>query len=152
MSETIFGILFMNSPSDRHDFYCDKLMRTGTIKELEAQGATVDHVVLSQEQRISYVMKKMVEEAQEAQEAFQRQDDITLRKELADLKEAFETFLSLANIPLCEIEKIENHKKETLGTYKDALGVHKVSMSSNHPQYHHYKEDHDQYKEAHNIS
>lgn len=127
-------------------------MRQGMIKDLESQGVKVDSFPLNHHQRASYVMKKIVEEAQEAADAFHRQDGKTLHKELADLKEAFETFLSLASISLKEIEKIQQEKQEKLGDYHHGLGVHSITLSSDHPLYNHYKDDHRQYAETSDVS
>jgi len=92
----------------------DKLIRDRIPEIIEQDGRTCKTVVLSDEECLEYLNKKLLEEANEYLESKEIE-------ELADLEEVLRAILKLRNVSYEDFEKIRKDKVEKRGAFDKKL-------------------------------
>ncbi len=92
----------------------DKLVRDRIPEIIEKDGRTCKTIVLSDEECLEYLNKKLLEETNEYLESKQVE-------ELADLEEVLRAILKLRGVNYEDFEKIRNDKVEKRGAFDKKL-------------------------------
>ena len=92
----------------------DKLVRDRIPEIIEKDGRTCKTIVLSDEECLEYLNKKLLEETNEYLESKQIE-------ELADLEEVLRAILILRGVSYEDFEKIRNDKVEIRGAFDKKL-------------------------------
>ena len=92
----------------------DKLVRDRIPEIIEKDGRTCKTIVLSDEECLEYLNKKLLEEINEYLESKQIE-------ELADLEEVLRAILILRGVSYEDFEKIRNDKVEIRGAFDKKL-------------------------------
>ncbi len=92
----------------------DKLVRDRIPEIIEKDGRTCKTIVLSDEECLEYLNKKLLEETNEYLESKQVE-------ELADLEEVLRAILKLRGVNYEDFEKIRNDKAEKRGAFDKKL-------------------------------
>ena len=92
----------------------DKLVRDRIPEIIEKDGRTCKTIVLSDEECLEYLNKKLLEETNEYLESKQIE-------ELADLEEVLRAILKLRGVSYEDFEKIRNDKVEKRGAFDKKL-------------------------------
>ncbi len=99
-------------------FEIKKLLRDKQVELCAIRETIIRTRVLSDEDFIKELLKKLVEEAHEIQEAKDKQE---LMNELADLLEVYYAILKVYSILQEEIENIRNQKKDVRGSFENRV-------------------------------
>ena len=124
----------MNKPiSDT--FVCDKLIRHKDPERMIASGMIAKTHVLSAEERILYLKKKILEEAQEAQQIMPSKKLIS---ELTDIYEAMICLLEALGVDLETFARHCQEKKNSRGSYSHGICLDTITIPRNHEEWVHY--------------
>lgn len=116
-------------------FKTNILVRNNRIKMMEEQGLFVKYSVLSDEEYLAELKKKIVEEATEVAET---DNDEELKLEIADVLEVIENILVVKNITIEEIQNIKTKKQEKVGKFDKKLKTHYVEMDDTNETLNYY--------------
>ena len=103
----------------------EKLIRDGNIKTIQASGGDVIYDLLSDEKKIFFLKKKLIEEATEA---FDARDDIELINELGDVLDVLREILRTAKIRRYKIWQAQRKKAKLRGKFKKGVFCHYIKL------------------------
>ena len=109
----------------RRRFKTEILVRNNRVDIMEKQGIFVNYSVLSDDDYLRELKKKILEEANEVAEA---EDDEELKLEIADVLEVVENILAVKNISLEEIQDLKIKKQNKIGKFDKKLKTYYVEM------------------------
>jgi predicted house-cleaning noncanonical NTP pyrophosphatase (MazG superfamily) len=106
------------SPEKKNDEY-PKLIRDGIPEIIEKdRGQKPETRTLAEEEFKVYLLKKLIEEAAELQDA---KDKEHLAEEMADILELIDEILAVNGLNLGEIRKVQKEKAEKRGGFKKRI-------------------------------
>lgn len=111
------------------------LVRNKMVEKMEAEGIRVNHKKLNQEEYVTALRNKIVEEAKEVAEEFDR---TKLVYELADLLEVFQTFIREEEITESEIFRAQKEKRNKSGGFANRIFTNFVEIDSENPVIEYY--------------
>ena len=113
-------IMYLEETSEENNtIYFNKLVRNKIVKIIEEKGKEADYEVLSNENFLKELNKKLIEEVNE----FTEENNV---EELADIFEVIFTIIENKNFDINEIEKIRLKKKEEKGGFEDRIFLKNV--------------------------
>jgi predicted house-cleaning noncanonical NTP pyrophosphatase (MazG superfamily) len=127
-----------------HSFQCDKLIRTKAGDCLTSQGAVLKTRVLSAEEIVPYLKKKIEEEAREARQAKTSEHMI---EELMDAFSAGYALLKALGIDQEAFLQGCKAKDEKEGSYEGGLCLTHITLPEGHPKLRHYQNHPEKYTE-----
>lgn len=125
-------------------FKTNILVRNNRIKIMEEQGLFVQYSVLSDEEYLAELKKKIVEESNEVAEA---DDEEELKLEIADVLEVIENILEVKNITFDEIQDLKTKKQNRVGKFDKKFKTYYVEMDDNNKTLNYYLSKPDKYPE-----
>lgn len=117
-------------------FVTKKLVRHKTPASLKAQGVDIYERILDNTEFIHQLKNKLLEETAEIAEAQNAQE---LIDELADVLEVLYTLAKASNIPLDEVEKIRQEKREKSGHFEHKLFSEYMDIKESSPRLQHFR-------------
>jgi predicted house-cleaning noncanonical NTP pyrophosphatase (MazG superfamily) len=126
-------------------FKVDKLIRDKVPEILEQKGFQTSVRIMENEEYIQRLKNKLVEEAQEAWNADNNQDII---EELADVLEIIHALSSACNISLDEVEKFRTGKRMRNGAFERKIYSEFIRSDSNNSNIDYYLSNPEQYPEV----
>ena len=126
----------------KYTFQCDKLTRDKEPERLKEMGIEVETRILSSDEMVSYLKKKLHEEVLEAVEAPNQQDIVN---ELIDIIDAVHTLRHTLGMTEEEFHHLAQEKKKLKGEYTKGVCLCTVTLSEDHPRYMHYKSHPEKY-------
>ncbi len=111
-------------------FKTDILIRNNMLKKMQDNGLAVSYEILSNEQYIYELKRKLVEEAMECLNASHIGKN-DLKHEIADVLEVIEHLISAYGLNKTEIQQIKRTKKEKLGGFDKKIKTHFVEVDEN---------------------
>ena len=111
-------------------FKTDILIRNNMLKKMQDNKLAVSYEILSNEQYIYELKRKLFEEAMECLNASHIGKN-DLKHEIADVLEVVEHLISACQFNENEIKKIKQTKKEKLGGFDKKIKTHFVEVDEN---------------------
>jgi len=109
-------------------FKFEKLIRDDIAETILKHGGKVDYRILSDDEYIDELEKKLVEEGEELSGA--KHED--LKEEIADIQEIIDNLLEALKSSREELDKIKLEKIKEKGSFKKRMFVHTVELPDNH--------------------
>lgn len=120
-----------------------KLVRDKIVDSIVTSGGNPDWRVLSDNEYIEELKKKILEEAQEIPLT---QSD-SLVGELADIQEVVDTLLQVLNVSKDEFEKVQKSKTDKAGSFKNRQYIETVETKDDNKWIDYYLSSPDKYPE-----
>lgn len=127
-----------------HHFKFDKLVRDKSPQFLQDSGIKVFHRDMRQDEFITLLKQKLLEEVQEVNTALSPDK---MLEELADLLEVIYALTTGQGFSLADLEAQRLQKKEDRGGFEDRLYVAAVEIPDNNPYLSYYRADPEKYPE-----
>lgn len=125
-------------------FKTNILVRNNRIKIMQEQGLFVKYSVLSDEEYLAELKKKIIEESNEVAEA---DDEEELKLEIADVLEVIENILEIKNITFDEIQDLKIKKQNKIGKFDNRYKTYYVEMDENNESLDYYLSKPNKYPE-----
>lgn len=125
-------------------FKTNILVRNNRIKIMEDQGLFVKYSVLSDEEYLTELKKKIIEESNEVAEA---DDEEELKLEIADVLEVIENILEVKNIAFDEIRDLKTKKQNKIGKFDNRYKTYYVEMDDDNDELEYYLSKPNKYPE-----
>ena len=116
-------------------FKTNILVRDKMVEKMESDGILVDYKKLNQEDYITALRKKIVEESQKVADEGDREK---LIYELADLREVVQTLMRTLEITESEISEAQSKKREKSGGFKEKHFTNFVEIENDNPVIEYY--------------
>jgi len=117
-------------------FKTDLLVRNNRIKLMEEQGVVVKYSILSDEEYIKELKKKIIEEANEVVTA---PDSEELMWEIGDLLEVIEHIVDAYKLDNNKIQEYKKNKQEKVGKFDKKYKTHWVEIDDENNPTDYYK-------------
>ena len=127
-----------------HHFKFDKLTRDTSPQFLQDSGINVFHRVMGQDEFLSHLKQKILEEVQEVHSALSPEETL---EELADLLEVIYALTTAQGFSLADLEAQRLQKKEARGGFDGRLYITAVEIPDNHPYLSYYRAHPEKYPE-----
>jgi predicted house-cleaning noncanonical NTP pyrophosphatase (MazG superfamily) len=131
-------------------YQVNKIVRDKILELMEAEGQMPKYRVLKGKDLQQTLLTKLKEEADEALSVID--DDEKLIIELADIKEAFETFAKARGIDLDLVQKAQTTKRDTKGGFAKGYFLEKLKLESSDHWVQYYGDRPLQYQEIFRAS
>jgi len=106
-------------------FKTDILIRDNRLEQMQNMGIKVNHEILSDENYIVELKRKLIEESTEA---MQENDIEELKHEIADVLEVVDHLIEACGFDREELSKIKKEKQEKIGGFKRRIKTSSVEM------------------------
>ncbi len=120
----------------KYRFKVDKLIRDKLPGILQLSGINVFARVMTQEEYLKYLKKKIIEEAQEVASTL---SDESLLEELADVLEVIYALATAKGLPMGEIEAYRQRKKADKGGFANRFYSPVMEIPEGHPKLSDYR-------------
>ncbi len=117
-------------------FKTNILVRDKMIEKMEGDGILVDYKTLNQNEYITALRNKVIEEAQEVAE---EKDKGKLIYEFADLLEVMETLASAVGVSVEEIKTAQREKSQRFGRYSKGYFTNSLKIDTKNPAIEYYR-------------
>ena len=125
-------------------FKYDKLIRDKISDLAIKDGAKLDYSIISGQEKIEALKKKILEEGSEVQYAKNNEE---LIDELADIQTILDTILQELGMAPEEFESIKQKKNEKRGAFEKGIYAHSMAVDEQHPRYQYFLDNPEKYPE-----
>jgi predicted house-cleaning noncanonical NTP pyrophosphatase (MazG superfamily) len=120
-----------------------KLVRDKIVEEQLAAGADPKYYLLNRDEHIKALVNKIMEEAQEIQEA----DTEHVAGEIADVQQAIDDLIERLGITRKDVATAQQEKTNKAGTFKKGIFIEYVEIDEHDPWVAYYRKNSDRYPE-----
>ncbi len=117
-------------------FKTNILIRNNRLKLMRENGLTVNYDILSDNDYIIELKKKIIEEAQEVFEAENLND---IKSELIDVMEVIDHLIEIYGFDRAEMNRLKQEKQHKIGKFNHKIKTNWVEMPDNHEEITYYE-------------
>lgn len=120
-----------------------KLVRDKILDQQLAEGSKPTHRILSKEEHLEELVKKLGEESRELATA----DSEEAASEIADLQQVIDDLTKLLGVDPADVRREQERKNQKFGAFEKSIFIEQIEIDDQNPWVAHYRKHPDRYIE-----